>query len=167
MSLELREVVDADLPIFFEQQLDPEANWMAAFTGKDPADRVAFERHWERIRKDPAIIIRTIVAGGQVAGHVSSYVEEGEPEVTYWLGRSFWGRGVASRSLRLFLDHVNHERPMRARVAKDNVASLTVLRKCGFEIVGEDRGYANARTAETEEFVLRLEAALHLDGITL
>ena len=32
MSLTLREIVDADLPILFEQQLDPEANWMAAFT---------------------------------------------------------------------------------------------------------------------------------------
>ena len=158
MSLELREVADADLPIFFEQQLDPEANWMAAFTGKDPADREAFERHWERVRREPEIVMRTIVGDDQVAGHVSSYIEEGEPEITYWLGRAFWGRGIASQALRLFLDHVNGARPMRARVAKDNLASLKVLQKCGFAIVGDDRGYANARAAETEEYVLRLEA---------
>ena len=158
MSLELREVADADLPIFFEQQLDPEANWMAAFTGKDPADREAFERHWEQVRREPEIVMRTIVVDDQVAGHVSSYIEEGEPEITYWLGRAFWGRGIASQALRLFLDHVNGARPMRARVAKDNLASLKVLQKCGFAIVGDDRGYANARAAETEEYVLRLEA---------
>ncbi len=162
MSLELREVIDADLPIFFEQQLDPDANWMAAFTGKDPADREAFERHWERIRHDPEIVIRTIVVDDQVAGHVSSYIEEGQPEITYWLGRVFWGRGIASRSLRLFLDHVNGARPMRARVAKDNIASLRVLQKCGFMIVGEDHGFANARAADTEEYLLRLEASSSL-----
>lgn len=158
MSLTLREIVDADLPILFEQQLDPEANWMAAFTAKDPADREAFERHWERIRRDPEIVLRVIEVDDQVAGYVSSYIEEGEPEITYWLGRAYWGRGVASRSLRLFLDHVNGARPMRARVAKDNVASLKVLQKCGFVIVGDDRGFANARAAETEEYLLRLEA---------
>jgi hypothetical protein len=41
----LREVLDSDLPIFFEQQLDPDAIHMAAFTAKDPADRKAFNAH--------------------------------------------------------------------------------------------------------------------------
>lgn len=159
MNLELRDLLDEDLAIFFEQQLDPDANWMAAFTAKDPADRTAFERHWERIRSDPQVIIRTILVGGAVAGHVSSYVEDGGPEITYWLGKAFWGRGIASAALRSFLDQVNPARPMRARVAKDNPASLRVLQKCGFQIIGEDRGFAQARGVETEEYILTLAAA--------
>ena len=39
-----------------------------------------------------------------------------------------------------------------------NPASQRVLQKCGFVIVGDDRGFANARAAETEEYLLRLEA---------
>ena len=48
----LREVTEADLPVFFEQQLDPAANFMAAFTARDSADQEAFLAHWGRILGD-------------------------------------------------------------------------------------------------------------------
>ena len=70
INLSLRPVTDTDLPIFFEQQLDPEANWMAAFTAKDPTDRLAFDQHWVKVLADPGITIRTILYQGQVAGSV-------------------------------------------------------------------------------------------------
>ncbi len=41
----LRDVTMGDIPIFFEQQLDSEANQMAAFTVKNPADWEAFIAH--------------------------------------------------------------------------------------------------------------------------
>ncbi len=154
----LRDVADGDLPIFFEQQQDPDANWMAAFTAKDPANQDAFMAHWARIRSDPTNIIQTILCDEQIAGSVSSYQEEpGKPEVTYWLGRAFWGRGIATRALAAFLKERMTERPVYARVAKDNMGSRRVLEKCGFVIIGEDRGFANARGAEVEEYLLRLE----------
>jgi RimJ/RimL family protein N-acetyltransferase len=159
VNCDLRDVVDADLEIFFVQQLDPEANRMAAFTAKDPADHAAFVEHWARTRADSNIIIRTIVVDDTVAGYVLSYVENDGPEITYWLGRSYWGRGIGSAALKMFLERANPSRPMRARVAKDNAASLRVLQKCGFRIVGEDRGFAQARGTETEEFILGLDAA--------
>jgi RimJ/RimL family protein N-acetyltransferase len=154
-AITLREVAPGDLPVFFRQQLDPEAVFMAAFTAKDPADEAAFDAHWRRIMADPAIVIRTIVAGDQVAGYVTSYVEGGRPEVSYWLGREFWGQGLATQALDAFLAGAQPARPIYARAAKDNRASLRVLEKCGFAVVGEDRGFANARGAEIEEFVLR------------
>ncbi len=92
-NLSLRSITDTDLPIFFQQQLDPEANYMAAFTAKDPSNREAFNAHWNRIRAEPTILIRTILCEGQVAGSVLNYEEEGRPEVSYWLGREFWGQG--------------------------------------------------------------------------
>jgi RimJ/RimL family protein N-acetyltransferase len=150
----LRDVIDADLPIFFAQQLDPDANWMAAFTAKDPSNREAFDAHWDRIRAEPTIIIRTILCDGQVAGSVLSYEEDGRPEVSYWLGREFWGKGIATWALGEFLRTVNLKRPMYARVAKDNLGSRRVLEKCGFAVIGEERGYANARGMEIEELLL-------------
>lgn len=153
----LRDVADSDLPIFFEQQLDADANWMAAFTARDPTDRDAFMAHWTRIRGDPSNSIQTILFNGLVAGSVSSYVEEpGKPEVTYWLGKEFWGQGIATRALAAFLGQMT-ERPVYARAAKDNAASLRVLEKCRFRITGEGKGYANARRAEIEEYLLRLD----------
>jgi RimJ/RimL family protein N-acetyltransferase len=152
----LREVQAEDLPLFFEHQLDQEANYMAAFTAKDPTDLRAFMAHWTTILGDATNTIRTILIEEQVAGSVSSYEETaGHPEVTYWLGKPYWGKGIATAALRAFLAQVT-TRPIYARVAKDNRASLRVLEKCGFAIVGEGRGFANARGQETAEWLLQL-----------
>lgn len=153
----LRDVTDDDLPIFFEQQLDPDAIYMAAFTSKDPTDRDAFMAHWARIRADETIINRTILCDGQVAGSVASFEDAGQLEVTYWLGREFWGKGIATKALAALLEYQT-TRPIYARAAKDNAASLRVLQKCGFVITGEDKGYANARGAVIEEYLLTLAA---------
>ena len=154
----LREAIAEDLDFFFQNQLDPDANWMAAFTAKDPADREAFDRHWSRIMADDAIIIRTILYEGQVAGSVLSYLQSGERDVSYWLGREYWSKGIATQALAQYLELVK-VRPMYARAARDNVASLRVLEKCGFSVTGFEKGYANARGEEIEEANLKLESA--------
>lgn len=153
----LRDVVEDDLPIFFEQQLDREANYMAAFTSKDPANREAFTAHWSRNLADASGIAKTIVADGQVVGYVLSYEESGKPEVSYWIGKRYWGKGFATRALAAFLAQCNTTRPIYARVAKDNIGSLRVLTRCGFVITGEDKGFANGRGAEVEEYLLVLQ----------
>ena len=155
-QLVLRNVVNDDLPLFFEYQLDHEANYMAAFTAKDPTNREAFMKHWHRILADEINIVQTILFNGQVAGSVSSYEEEGKPEVTYWLGKEYWGKGIATRALKEFLEQKNQIRPIYARVAKDNLGSRRVLEKCGFRIIGESKGFANARGQEIEELLLEL-----------
>jgi RimJ/RimL family protein N-acetyltransferase len=144
----LRNVIESDLPIFFGQQLDSDANHMAAFTA-----------HWTRILGDETITIKTILFDGQVAGYVLSYEDEefGKPEVSYWIGRQYWGKGVATRALSEFLSHIK-VRPLYARAVKDNIASLRVLEKCGFMICGEGKGFSNARGEEVEEFMLILRA---------
>ena len=149
----------SDLPIFFDQQLAPEANWMAAFSAKDPADRNTFMAHWTRILGDETITIQTILCDGQVAGWVLSHEDEefGKPEVSYWLGKPYWGKGVATRALSTFLFHVK-VRPLYARVVKDNLASLRVLEKCGFTRISEGKGFADTRGEEVEEFILRLDS---------
>jgi hypothetical protein len=83
VNLQLREVIDSDLDRFFVYQLDPQANHMAAFTAKDPADREAFNAFWVRIRANQTVLIRTILVEGEVVGSVLSYEEDGRPEVSY------------------------------------------------------------------------------------
>jgi len=155
LKIRLRTVRNTDLPIFFEQQLDPQANDMAAFTSKNATDRDAFDAHWAKITADAGIVVRTILFGNKVAGYILHHSWLGNPEVTYWLGREFWGQGIASDALKLFLREQDL-RPLYARVAKDNLASRRVLEKNGFSVIGEDQGFSNARGSTVEEFILVL-----------
>jgi RimJ/RimL family protein N-acetyltransferase len=159
VEVRLRDVLEADLDVFFEHQLDPDANWMAAFSATDPADRDVFMRKWRGILADERIPIRTIVVDGKVAGKVFCWTDEalGTPEVSYWIGKEHWGKGIATRALAQFLEQVT-DRPLYGRAARDNVASLRVLEKCGFSVVGADRGFANARGTEVDELILELPA---------
>jgi RimJ/RimL family protein N-acetyltransferase len=155
LDITLRDVAEGDLATFFEQQLDPDASYMAAFTAKDPADRDAFVEHWRKILGDAAVTKRTILLDGRVAGHIASFERSGQPEVAYWIGREYWGKGIATEALVQFLREVA-VRPLYARAAKDNAASIRVLEKCGFRISGHERGFANARGREIEEVVMVL-----------
>jgi RimJ/RimL family protein N-acetyltransferase len=128
---------------------------MAAFTAKDPANKDAFMAHWKRILGDESIITKTILFDGQVVGHVLIYEHFANQEVSYWIGKEYWGKGLATKALAAFLD-LNQTRPLYARAVKDNIASIRVLEKCGFMITGEDKGFANARGEEVEEFILKL-----------
>ncbi|MFD7401147.1 GNAT family N-acetyltransferase [Streptomyces sp. NPDC059866] len=155
MDVKLREIHDSDLPVFYRQMNDPEALRMAAFTPEDPADRDAFDARWKRIRTS-AYVLRTILADGDVVGSAAVYGEPGEREVTYWVDRAYWGRGVATAALRTLLAEVP-ERPLYARAAADNEGSLRVLMKCGFQVRERARGFAHARGEEIDELVLASE----------
>jgi RimJ/RimL family protein N-acetyltransferase len=151
----LREVQDQDIPILFEHQRDPIAHHMVAFTSRDRDDWAAFAAHWDRTRKDPTVLIRTILSGENVAGYITSFAFEGAPCIGYWLGRSFWGQGIATRALAAFLELVP-SRPQFARIARDNAGSLRVAEKCGFVRVGEGRDFSRSRGVEVEELILKL-----------
>jgi RimJ/RimL family protein N-acetyltransferase len=145
-EVSLRAVVPDDLPIFFENQLDPVAVQIAAFPSRD---RETYMAHWARILADATLYKQTILFGDRVAGNMVSWEQDGEQEVGYWLGQEYWGKGIASRALLLFLDVVR-TRPLYAHVARHNVASLRVLEKCGFALFGDD--------PKEEEYILKLEA---------
>ena len=161
MRCVLREVRDEDLAVPFEQWADPLAARMAAFTAPDHMDRDAFERRWSRLRVDETIIARAIVVDGEVAGTIGSWGDPGEREVTYWIGRSYWGKGIATAALKAFLT-VDRSRPLRGRVACDNFASHRVLEKCGFRVIATERGFARARSAEIDSIHARLRIVVWL-----
>jgi RimJ/RimL family protein N-acetyltransferase len=134
MKVTLREVSTRDLPILFEHQRDPAAIAMAGFASRE---RAAFMTHWERILADPGVRARAVVADGRLAGNVVSFEHESRREVGYWIGREFWGAGVATAALAAFLD-LETARPLFAGVATWNAGSLRVLEKCGFAACGVD-----------------------------
>ncbi len=151
----LRDVNDEDLDVFFEHWTDHESNRMAAFTAENPDDREAFDARWARLRANEEITSRTIEVDGVVVGVISSWTQDADREVTYWLGREHWGKGLATRALEAFLE-VETTRPLHAAAAADNAGSIRVLEKCGFERVGEGRGFATARGEEIDEVLLVL-----------
>ena len=151
----LRDVDDSDLPIIFEHQKDPEASRMAAFLPRDPSDLDAFLTHWRRILSDPAKITKAILWNGQLAGTVGSFLGDGKPQITYWIGKEFWGNGIATQALTEFLRIVNN-RPLYASTANDNVASIRVLEKCGFAMRGTAKAFAKTRGAEIDEVFFEL-----------
>jgi RimJ/RimL family protein N-acetyltransferase len=130
----LRDVIESDLPVFFEHQRDPEATRMADFPARD---RKAFDAHWERVLGDETLTAKTIVFEGQVAGNIGSWEQDGRRLVGYWLGREFWGKGLATKALAELVDELA-TRPLYAYVSKTNTGSIRVLEKCGFVRSDED-----------------------------
>ncbi len=108
-----------------------------------------------RFELDDSVTIRTIVFDGHVLGYVANFERLGKPEVCYWLGNEYWGKGSATAALSRFLTEIE-VRPLYAGVAEDNLASIRVLEKCGFVVVEHKRCFAKARGKEIEEVVMRL-----------
>jgi RimJ/RimL family protein N-acetyltransferase len=152
--VELRDVLEEDLPILFEYQLDPIATEMAAFPARE---REAFMSHWAKILRDETVMTKTVLVDGEVAGDIVSFERLGQREVGYWIGRDHWGKGVATGALSAFLHH-DGSRPLIARVATRNVASIRVLEKCGFTIMDAEDDVADPLGDGVEETVLRLDA---------
>lgn len=154
-QLKLRRTEKSDLAFFFQFQLDEEANYLAAFTAKDPSDKEAYFEKFTKFLDDPIINMQTILIDETIAGSIAKFEREGDAEITYWIDRNFWGKGVASTALKNFLA-IENSRPIFGRVAFDNFGSQKVLEKCGFVKTGTDKGFANARRTEIEEFIYKL-----------
>jgi RimJ/RimL family protein N-acetyltransferase len=155
LDLKLRTTEIADLDTLFEFQLDKEGGYLAAFMPKDPTDKSAYINKYTKLLSDPTVNNQTIIVDNIIVGSVAKFVMEGDVEITYWLDRKFWGQGIATKALRKFLD-IEAKRPIFGRVAFDNFGSQKVLEKCGFVKIGMDKGFANARQAEIEEFIYKL-----------
>jgi len=152
-DVQLRDVIETDLPIFFEQQSDPESTEMAAFPSRS---REGFMSHWAKLIADDSVLVKTIVFDGQVAGNIVCFEQLGEREVGYWLGKQYWGKGIATQALEEFLKQIK-TRPLYAHVAKHNIGSRRVLEKCGFTVSGEDRFFSQILGEDIDEFILVLK----------
>lgn len=125
---------------------------MASFP---PRGRDEYLAHTAKVRRDPTSVLMTVVADGRVAGNMMSFVRLEKREVGYWIGKEFWGRGIATEALAGFL-LLLEERPLYARVAKTHLASKRVLEKCGFKVAAEEV-FTDRLGHQIEEFLLRLD----------
>src|SRR5580765_3908466 len=125
----LRDVVEADLPIFYQQQLDPESTRMAAFHARE--DWTIFLAHWRtKVLGVPTCCKQTIVWNDRVAGYVSSWLQDERRLVAYWIGREYWGRGITCGPLADFRTH-SPARPLPAFAGSHNIGSCRVRKKKG------------------------------------
>ena len=155
IQLKLRRTELSDLPLLFEFQLDEEANYLAAFTSKNPADKAAYIEKYTKHLNDPTINQQTILVEETIAGSIAKFEIEGDAELTYWIDKAHWGKGIATTALKNFLA-IELARPIFGRAAFDNYGSQKVLEKCGFVKIGTDKEFANARGAEIEEVIYKL-----------
>ncbi|HUH08881.1 MAG TPA: GNAT family N-acetyltransferase [Egibacteraceae bacterium] len=132
-GVQLREVADDDVAVFYAHQREAEGNRMAGFGARDQDAHFA---HWRKIMADDSVVKRTIVLDGQVVGNIVSFPQDGQRQIGYWIGQEHWGKGIATQALSLFVGHVV-EPPLLAHVAAHNIGSIRVLEKCGFVQTGE------------------------------
>jgi RimJ/RimL family protein N-acetyltransferase len=146
IDVRLRNVERDDLDVFYEQQVDADATRMAAFPSRD---RASFDLHWAKnILGNPAVVMQTILFNDEVAGNIGSWSQDGVRLVGYWIGKEYWGKGVATKALAALLNVVT-ERPLQAHVINHNAGSIRVLEKCGFTRV------ESVEVVEELVFVLR------------
>jgi hypothetical protein len=81
----LPDVLKTDLPIFFEQQNEPEANRMAGFP---PRKRSDFQAHWNRLLDKDDIAKQTILYDKDVAGKIVSFGAGDLHQTGYWLEKN-------------------------------------------------------------------------------
>ena len=154
-DIKLRPTEISDLDSLFLFQLDKEGGYLAAFMPKDPSDKSAYINKYTKLLSDPTVNNQTIILDKVIVGSIAKFVMEGDAEITYWIDRKYWGKGIATKALKEFLT-IETARPIIARVAFDNIGSQKVLEKCGFVKTGSDKGFANARQAVIEEFIYTL-----------
>lgn len=154
-EIKLRPTEVSDLETLFQFQLDKEGAYLAAFMAKDHTDKSAYIDKYTKLLANPAVNNQTIILGNDIVGSIAKFMMEGDSEITYWIDRKFWGKGIATQALNEFLV-IETSRPIFGRVAFDNLGSQRVLEKCGFVKVGTDKGFANARQSEIEEFIYKL-----------
>ena len=155
LDIKLRPTEILDLHTLFQFQLDKEGGYLAAFMPKDPTDKAAYIEKHMKLLSNSTVNNQTIIIDKTIVGSIAKFVMEGDAEITYWIDRKFWGQWIATKALSVFLG-IEKARPIFGRVAFDNFGSQNVLEKCGFIKIGSDKGFANARQTEIEEFIYKL-----------
>ena len=156
MNITLRKSIESDLKLFFQNQADDEANQMAAFTSKNPNDKDAYISKWTRLMGNETVHMQTILVDDNPVGCVVKFVMGGDADITYALSKDQWGKGITSIAVQQFLQ-LEKTRPLYGRVAHDNKGSQRILEKAGFQKVGNNFEFANARGMEIEEYIYRLD----------
>jgi RimJ/RimL family protein N-acetyltransferase len=154
-ELTIRNAQQSDLEAFYQLQLDPEYNRMAAFGAAVPEDRIAFMDHKNRILRDPACLLYTIELDLEPIGNIGSFFFDGERDLCYGIAKEHWGKGYATRAVQAFV-LIEKTRPLGARVAAHSPGSARVLEKCGFVYLKSEHGFSDFLQTTVEEKIFSL-----------
>jgi RimJ/RimL family protein N-acetyltransferase len=116
--------------------------WLAAASVEDPPTALAIDVGGE------AVGGIGVIAGADVNRHAG--------EIGYWLGRAWWGRGLATASVTHFVPWVARTfgfARLFAQAFETNLASMRVLEKCGFQREGILRSHAQKDGRYLDEVV--------------
>ncbi len=160
--VDLRAVEDDDLDAIFEMMRDRDAAKMVAFGAEDPDDRDAFDEWMSRRRASDEVDLLVVTEDGGFAGTAASFAVGADREVSFWVARHAWGRGVATEALRLLVAR-EPERPLFGRVAAHNAGAIAVFERNGFTELSRAPMHAPALGREVDEIVYVLTPAL--DGV--
>ncbi len=156
MEITLNPTTISDFERLFVFQSDMDGIQMAAFMPPNPLGKEAFLEKWINILQRTDVNMQTIYADGIIVGSIGKYDIEGDAQITYWLDKAFWGKGIATEALTMFLAF-EKQRPMFGSTAFDNIGSQRVLEKCGFVKIRSEIGFAAARNKDIVEFIYRLD----------
>lgn len=154
--MHIRPTTIADLDTLHTFQLDEEASHMAAFMGENWTDKDAYVAKWTKLITEGKVYTYVIIVDDEVVGTVGSWQQGDDWQITYWINKAYWGRGIAAQAVQQFLK-VFTIRPIYGCAAFDNQRSIRVLEKNGFIKTGTDMFHARARGKEIEEVIHRLD----------
>jgi RimJ/RimL family protein N-acetyltransferase len=118
-------------------------------------------REWiRRIGEESPLTNFAIVVDGEAAGGIglvlNGDIHRCSAEIGYWLGETFWGRGVMTEAVRALtqwaFDNFNLSR-IYAGVLEWNPASMRVLEKAGYQFEGRLRKAVVKQNRVMDEFI--------------
>lgn len=135
----LREWEETDVPTLVENISNIKV-WDNVRDGLPfPYTREDGEAYIRATRAKECVQDLAIVVDGRAVGGVGvvplSDVERCSAEVGYWLGETYWNRGIMTEAVRLLVDYVFENTAILrlfASVYEYNVGSMRVLEKAGF-----------------------------------
>lgn len=146
----LVDLTDEDYETLQPFQHDTEAMYQAG-SGRVYETVEGFTEFFKDLQVKGAVF-QVILLEGEVVGNMASFDRLGKREISYWIGREHWGKGIATKALATWLGRFDvPEDGLYARVLTDHLASARVLEKNGFTAIGNDRFFSEPRGEEVEE----------------
>ncbi len=137
----LRSAVPSDVESLYLHQADADG---AAIAMVYPRTLDAFTAHFSAVCNNPDVFMRVIMFDGAIAGSIGSFVTPTGRAVGYSIASEHRRRGIGTRALALFLAEFS-PRPLRATVARANIASRRILERNGFTLTGYSHEPATER----------------------
>lgn len=162
-EVRLRPLEERDISAVFALRFEEEGAALAGVEGEFLPEEQFHAAMKAQITADPtSATVHVILVGGEFAGYVGVFkLPKGGWQVSYWIARPFWRKGVGSRAVRDLLNSLPVQvvgQPLFAAVIEGNQASLRILECNGFKRYGSRSFHSAAHGEERQQILLRRAA---------